>query len=399
MTENFDRVDSEKKGFEGNRVLILFPHMVTVGGALHYTLHLAEQLQRRGATVAILALRTDRSVVPPPAGVELLCLEGPLTSQLSYWARFFYWQKKINRTVRGWQADVLVPQAFPSNWWGWLYKKQCPTAKIAWICHEPSAFIHSLPWIRAIRPRWKGAVARLIRPFLAAFDVSLVRRSDRIIANSQFTASEIRRVYNLEPDAVAYPGIEVKPAVGVGSRLEPAVITVARLTRFKRVDFLLRVFSGVLKSHPTLKYHIVGTGEEESSLRLLAGQLGLESRVIFHGAATDEKLDELYRSSSLFLHGSVDEPFGMAPLEAIACGTPVVAHCSGGPREFVDDSCGRLIPSLQLDDWIEGVTDCLELMVRDPEWRESVSHSARQFAWEVSLRPAVDVITRLCQGA
>jgi D-inositol-3-phosphate glycosyltransferase len=69
---------------------------------------------------------------------------------------------------------------------------------------------------------------------------------------------------------------------------------------------------------------------------------------VFHGAASDADLRELYQRSRLFLHGSVDEPFGMAPLEAIACGTPVVAHRSGGPAEFVTAECGRLVDSLEV---------------------------------------------------
>ncbi|MDX2495077.1 MAG: glycosyltransferase family 4 protein [Desulfuromusa sp.] len=394
MMETTD-TNSEHAQLAGKRVLIIFPHIVTAGGALHYTLRLAEQLQKEGAKVAILALQVARSAFPTPEGVELICLDGPLTSQLRYWLMFPFWQRKINQAVSCWRADVLVPQVFPANWWGWFYKKHSRTAKIAWVCHEPSAFIHSLPWIKALRPKWMSIAARLLRPALAATDVSLVRYSDRIIANSQFTADEVKKVYHREVDAVAYPGIELQPNGRQKERTELAIITVARLTKFKRVDFLLQVFSGLLKSHPALKYHIVGTGEEADSLRQMVGKLGLKSQVVFYGAASDKKLGELYNDATLFLHGSVNEPFGMAPLEAIACGTPVVAHDSGGPREFVDENCGRLIPSLQVDDWVAQVADYLDLLVANPGLHKVACRSAQRFEWQATLRPAVDTIARL----
>ena len=201
------------------------------------------------------------------------------------------------------------------------------------------------------------------------------------------------------PDGIACPGIDFHAFAGEGRRQERAILTVARLTRFKRVDFLLKVFKEVLTAYPDLTYHIVGTGEEESALRDLARQLGVESRVVFHGAASDAALLELYRRSTLFLHGSIDEPFGMAPLEAIACGTPVVAHRSGGPAEFVTAECGRLVDSLEVADWAAEITAYVEDLFANPDFPVRVRECARRFDWSVSLRPAVEVIAGLCGGS
>ncbi len=107
----------------GKRVLLLHPHMVLPGGALNYMLKLGEQLRAQGATVGILTLQVDRQKYGDIDGVELLVIKGPLTSALSYWLLFPYWQMKINRQIREWQPEVLVPQVFPANWWAWLYKR------------------------------------------------------------------------------------------------------------------------------------------------------------------------------------------------------------------------------------------------------------------------------------
>ncbi len=376
----------------GPRILILYPHLVVPGGAVGYTLHLAEQLLAQGAAVSLITMRVDENVLRLPVGLELISLNGPLTSSIKYWLFFPLWQGRISRAISGWRPSVIVPQVFPANWWGWLYKRKHPEVKLVWLCHEPSAFIHSRAWIRALRPWWKSILARLLRPFLVVVDVSLARHSDRVVTNSRFTADELKRVYGITTVGIAYPGIDFPAFSGQGWRKERALITVARLTKYKRIDFLLTVFREVLKVHPDLTYHIVGTGEEESALRDLSGKMGLESRVIFHGGVTDAALRKLYRRASLFVHGSIDEPFGMAPLEAIACGTPVVAHKSGGPMEFVQEECGRLMDSLRVEDWAREISFYLDVLFSHPDFPDRVRYCARRFDWPLSLGPAVEII-------
>lgn len=377
------------------RILLLFPHMVVPGGALNYALRLAEQLLEQGAKVAILTLRVDRGAVDLPDGLEVISLNGPLTSSLYYWLFFPLWQRRISRAISAWNADVLVPQVFPANWWGWLHKKHRPQVRLVWVCQEPSAFIHSVAWIMALQPWWKSVLARGLRPFLATTDLFLARYCDRIIANSRFTASEVKRVYGVLVDGIACPGIDFPAFSDTGGQRERALITVARLTKFKRVGFLLEVFREVLKVHPDLIYHIVGQGEEELQLRELARKMGLETKVVFHGAVADLVLAGLYRKSSLFLHGSIGEPFGMAPLEAIACGTPVVAHRSGGPQEFVSEKCGRLVTSLEVEDWAREISGYLDFLFGHPGFPEQVRECARSFDWRLSLKPAVEIISGL----
>ena len=382
----------------GVRILLLFPHMSMPGGALSYTLRLAKKLSDEAAEVAILVLKADSGAGALPAGVQVISLHGPLTSSLRYWLLLPFWQGKINRAIAAWQPDLLVPQVFPSNWWGWLYRRCCQQTALVWVCHEPSAFIHSLAWINALRPRWKSLLAKTLRPLLARVDVALVRQGDRNIANSHFTAAAFARVYGFAADAVACPGIDFAAFASADEPKRAEIITVARLTKFKRVDFLLEVFSAVLQTHPGLTYHIVGTGDEEVALREQARLLGLSGQVVFHGPATDLKLKELYRRARLFLHGSVDEPFGIAPLEAIASGTPVVAHRSGGPAEFMTVACGELVDSLEVAAWARASVACLDRFDGSAENQVQVRECARRFDWAVSLQPAVEVIAGLCAG-
>ncbi|MEJ2201151.1 MAG: glycosyltransferase family 4 protein [Desulfuromonadaceae bacterium] len=383
-----------ERSLQGKRVLLLFPHLVIAGGALNYVLKLAELLRRRGATVGLLTLRVDAGRYGAAlADLEVLTVEGPLSSSLFYWLLLPYWQWRFHRHIDAWRPHVLVPQVFPANWWAWLYKRRQPQLPVVWMCQEPSAFIHSRNWIEALRPPWKRWLAEMLSPVLARLDVRLSRYSDKIVGNSRFTAGMIERVYGRAADAVAYPAIDFKlffSAEGVVK--EDLIVTVAKLSRFKRVDFLLRVFARLLRQQPALSYHIVGRGEEEDSLRRLAAELRIAERVVFHGALDNEQLAALQRRAKLFLHGSIEEPFGMAPLEAIACNTPVVAHRSGGPLEFVNPSCGRLIDSLEVDCWAEEIAAFLKQLAAEPGYFAGVSANARAFSWEATLSPLLQLI-------
>lgn len=379
---------------QGQRVLLLFPHMVFAGGALNYMLKLAELLRDKGATVGILTLQVDVDRYGHAlSGVEILTVRGPLTSHLFYWLTFPFWQRKLNREIRNWRPDVLVPQVFPANWWAWLHKRKNRQTPVVWVCQEPSAFIHSRNWIEALQPFWKKYLALALNPVLTVADIRLSRFSDKMVVNSNFTGGMIERIYHRKADAIAYPAIDFSqfsPAPQICK--EDLIVTVAKLSRFKRVDFLLQVFSLVLKQHPGLVYHIVGRGEEEENLQNIAKKLNIFDNVRFHPGLDNKQLADLHRRAKLFLHGSIEEPFGMAPLEAIACSTPVIAHRSGGPLEFVNESCGRLMDSLSAEKWSEEITQFLSILDAKPEYFLNVAENAQPFYWESTLSPLLQLI-------
>lgn len=384
---------------KGARILILFPHMVTPGGAANYSLRLAGELAEQGAQVAILVLREKRGEFDVPSGVEVISLGGPLTSSLCYWLLFPFWQARINRTIAAWRPDVLVSQVFPSNWWGWLYKQRHPGTRMVWVCHEPSAFIHSAELIDGLKPFWKRWLAKCLQPLLKPVDLRLARLADRVVANSRYTAGQFERVYGRTVDGIACPGIDLDLFFPDGGPRERAIITVAHLVPYKRIDFLLRVFVRIREHYPGLDFHVVGEGPEAGGLQLLARELGIADSVIFHGRLQHAELAALNRRMLLFLFAGVNETFGMAPLEAIASGTPVVAHNSGGPREFVNDNCGRLVASLGVEDWVREVSAYLDDLLAQKNSPEKVSTCARNFAWRHSLRPAIEVVAGLCGGS
>ena len=382
---------------EGKRILLLFPHAVMAGGALNYTIHHADFLVRQGAKVGLLTMQYDAKRFPFHPDVDVITLDGPLTSSMLYWLLLPWWHLRLHREISRWEPDLLLPHVFPANWWAWMYKFFHRDCKILWMCHEPSAFIHSRAWIKALRPYWKQLIAQIIRPVLSRIDTSLFRMSNRVLVNSRYTGGLVYEVYGHQPDGVAYPGLDLDRFKVSHSTKKRQFVSVAKLTRFKRVDFLLRVFSLVIQEQNDVHYHIVGSGEELDKLKKLVGELVIAGNVTFHDNLDDDGLVQLLGDSMLLLHGCVNEPFGMAPIEAIACGTPVFAHKSGGPAEYITPECGRLIDSENEDEWATEIIDYMECLDENPDYFSGVASQAKEFSWGKTLRPFVDNIAAVIQ--
>jgi glycosyltransferase involved in cell wall biosynthesis len=123
-----------------------------------------------------------------------------------------------------------------------------------------------------------------------------------------------------------------------------AFLTVGGLTENKGLDLLLDAFARSFANDPSVRLRIGGHGPERARLERQAAQLGLASRVEFLGALTRQQVaDELARAQAL-AHPSRYETFGVAIVEALAMGRPVVATRCGGPDAIVTSRDGLLVP-------------------------------------------------------
>jgi glycosyltransferase involved in cell wall biosynthesis len=322
-------------------VVVLHPHFTLPGGAGKFVLEVGSRLADRGFRVLVVCIRANPDIVGPFRGkIEFREIGGPLSSSLLFWLTFPL------RCANVWGAlprepFVLFPQVFPANWWGFLYKIAHPAVPLVWMCQEPSAFIHSRAWLLALPGGLSKWFARLLNPLLKMLDVRLARRADRVFANSLATKQAACRVYGYDPDRVllCYPGVDTavfRADAAVARRDQ--VVTVGRLTRFKNVDLIIRAVHLLNKTRSrgvTLK--IVGRGEAEQSLRRLVRDLGLDREVVFCGSLGGGDLVRTLQESKALVLASVDEPFGIVAVEAMACGTPCVVERSGGPAETVLD--------------------------------------------------------------
>jgi len=171
----------------------------------------------------------------------------------------------------------------------------------------------------------KKAVLHPILARLRDWDRRASERVDRFVAISEHVRERIRTFYGREADVV-YPPVDVERCTPGEPGHDGYDLIVSALVPYKRVDLAVQAYN-------RLRYplKIVGTGTEYASLRKQAGP-GIQ----FLGWQTDEQIVDWYRRCR-FLIFPGQEDFGIVPVEAMACGKPVLAFGKGGVRESVRD--------------------------------------------------------------
>ncbi len=178
----------------------------------------------------------------------------------------------------------------------------------------------------------------------------------------------------------------------VGKRV---ILFVGRVEPLKGVDLLLRAVAQ-LDERQDLQVLIVGGRPEEdreiARLRALATELQIAPQVQFLGTVRHEELPAYYNAAEVCVLPSYYESFGLAALEAQACGVPVIASRVGGlPTVVHDNETGYLIP------WRcpEPFSEHLEVLLRNEQLRQSLGRAARQHAVALSWKAVVDQLEEL----
>ena len=171
-------------------------------------------------------------------------------------------------------------------------------------------------------------------------------------------------------------------------------VSTGNLLPVKNMAGLLRAFAR-LKGEPELI--IFGAGAESGALRALCAELRLEERVSFRGHCARNELAEAYAGADCFVLASRSETFGVAYIEAMAAGLPVIATRCGGPEDFVTDENGILIP---VDDEC-ALADAMERMMRCRADYDGAAISAdvrRRFAPETVAAQLTGIYTAVLKN-
>lgn len=179
---------------------------------------------------------------------------------------------------------------------------------------------------------------------------------------------------------------QVLAAHGIDYAGEDLVLFAGKMTRFKGIDILLDAAATYEKERPNAMTILAGNGEERINLEAQARDLGLE-RVHFIGNVPQSELARLYCIADIDLVPSRREPFGLVAVEAMACGTPVVATNQGGLPDFVNDSVGALVAPEDAADLARGIVDTLDRALANPAWRADIAaYASDNYSQAVIIR-------------
>lgn len=177
-------------------------------------------------------------------------------------------------------------------------------------------YTKDLPWLL------QHYVNRQMRK-IRIWDYASAGRVDYFLANSNNVATRIRKHYRRESTVIC-PPVDTDFFNLGGVSPNDYFLCAGRLVKYKRVDLAIQACE-----HLRVPLVIAGDGEEYKNLKRLAGKM-----TAFLGRVSREQLRELYQGCSAFLFPG-EEDFGIAPVEAQACGRPVIAFGRGGAREIV----------------------------------------------------------------
>lgn len=194
-------------------------------------------------------------------------------------------------------------------------------------CHSPMRYA----WDNAelylsqanISKGLKGYASRAVINYLRKWDLKTASRPDFLVANSEFIAGKIKRIYNRNSDVI-YPPVDV-------DKFEPTFkkdnyyLTASRMVPYKRVDLIVEAFSKMSDK----KLIVVGDGPELNNIKSKAS-----ANIEFEGYLESSALKSLMQEAKAFVFAA-EEDFGIAVVEAMACGTPVIALNKGGTAESV----------------------------------------------------------------
>jgi glycosyltransferase involved in cell wall biosynthesis len=242
-------------------------------------------------------------------------------------------------------------------------------------CHTPMRYIWD-QYADYFSPRRSSLMVRtavsLCVNGLRRWDVTTAERVTHFIANSRNVQERIRRIYGREA-AVIYPPVDVE-AFQLSRKHEGYYLIVSALVPYKRIDIAVEAFTrageGLL---------VVGSGQEERKLRSMAGP-----SVKFLGWVGEAELRSVYEGSRGLIFPGLED-FGIVPVEAMACGKPVLAFNGGGAREtVVEGETGTFFAEQSPESLLEAL-ERFRRMPFDPERirRHALTFSKERFTREM----------------
>lgn len=234
-----------------------------------------------------------------------------------------------------------------------------PDQKHICICYSPIRYAWDLQhqYLResGLDKGLKGWIARTMLHKIRLWDMRTANGVDYFIAISDFIAKRIWKVYRRE-SVVIYPPVDVE-SFELHEEKEDFYLTASRMVPYKKIDLIVEAFSMM----PTRKLIVIGDGPDFEKIKAKAGP-----NVTLMGYQPFEVLRDNMQRARAFVFAA-EEDFGIIPVEAQACGTPVIAFGKGGALETVADGVSGIFFERQNVESLCETVEKFEIMHWDPE--------------------------------
>ncbi len=386
------------------------------GGLNVYVAEVAKQLAARGREVEVFT-RAATGALPPT--VELVpgvtvrhILAGPYEG-LS--------KNDLPGQLCAFAAGVMrAGAAHPEGFFDLVHSHYWLSGQVGWLAADRwrTPLVHTMHTMARVK---NAALAEGDNPEPHGREIGeaqVVEAADRLVANTADEARQLVQLYGADPARVSVvpPGVDLaaftpgdryaaRAALGLPAQAR-VLLFVGRIQPLKAPDLLIRAARGLLERHPEwsaedLVVAVVGgpsgSGlEHPESLAQLTAELGMTAHVRFVPPVARGPLAQWYRAADLVTVPSYNESFGLVALEALACGTPVVAARVGGLPTAVGDS-GVLVTGHDPQTWAQALDGLLaDPLRRQVLARRGVRH-ARGFGWSATTERLLQVYGEACR--
>jgi len=357
------------------RLAIVHDYLIQMGGAERVVSVMAEAFPNARIFTSI----TDTSrLLPEFSGRRITnTWLNAVPGARKHFKKFFMAYPAAFRSLKPIDADVTWISSSGYSKWVRLDRQ---TTSICY-CHTPPRFF----WdpddylSHEISNAALRAVARHVVLRLQRLDYSCAQKIDFFIANSLCVQARIKQYYHRESEVI-YPPVDVQ-RFRVQQEVDDYYVAISRLVGYKRIDRAVGAFNRLKK-----RLLILGDGPDRNRLERMAGPT-----VRFLGRLSDDEVKGcLERCRGLIFPGRED--FGIAPVEAQACGKPVIAFAAGGALEtVVPEETGVLFPDPTEESLAQAV-DRAEQIKWSPQ---RIRQNADRFNKEVFLRETEKFIGRV----
>ncbi len=367
------------------KIAVIHPHLEYPTGATKYLMNLLHEFTDNQNFEIILILLYAKEPLKKEISnrIRIIELNEASPKSYSFWFRLYFIRKKIQKIIEKEAPHLVISNVFPANWMTPATTKfQIPSL---WICHEPSAYIYYKHLRKGLSKKME-ITSSIVAPLAAQIDKQIIKRFSVIVANSQFTKKEIKKIYH-QTAVTIYPGVD--PYILKSSYVEPPTEsyfgTISSLTRQSRLEFIFKAIK-ILKNRKRtkFKFFIGGDGLHKKFYMQLARKLKIDDTVIFYGYIPPKSLPSFYSNLQFVVYPRYNESFGLVPIEAMAMGRPVIACNGGGVREtIIHKHTGYLIDPFNpytLANRIELLLKNYELVKKMGQ--VGLTHVKSKFTWE-----------------
>lgn len=262
-----------------------------------------------------------------------------------------------------------------------------------YFCHEPPRHAYETQFQDDDKKSsWRSGInnvdpfIRLYQATAQQFDKLATRSAKLVLVNSIFIRDRVKQIYGIDP-IVSYQGVDTDVFYPVTSNERDSyVLSVGAIQPHKGYDFLIESFGYIEKRiRPSL--HLIGNMEnprEQNILQALAMEKGVDLHI--EVGVDQETLVRRYNGAVLIAYAPYNEPFGLVPLEAMACGKPVIGVNEGGVKETVINEYTGLLVERDARKFGEAVKFLLETpALIDQYGRNGRMNALENWSWDKSV--------------